>query len=102
MWTIQRAGDIAVMRAMGATRGFLMKDSLGQAIVILVVSIFLGVAVATAMGFGLEQSPMPYLMELWSVVSGAITLFIAGLIGALVAVFRVTRTDPLNALGENR
>ncbi|MEJ6020315.1 ABC transporter permease [Corynebacterium sp. H113] len=102
VWTIQRAGDIAVMRAMGATRGFLMKDSLGQAIVILVVSIFLGVAVATAMGFGLEQSPMPYLMELWPVVTGAITLFIAGLIGALVAVFRVTRTDPLNALGENR
>ena len=102
VWTIQRSGDIAVMRAMGATRGFLLRDSLGQAVVILVLSIAVGVGIALAMGAGLESSPMPYVTELGPVATGAALLFVFGLIGAAVAVFRVTRTDPLTALGENR
>ena len=102
VWTIQRAGDIAVMRAMGATKGFLLRDSLGQAVVILALSIGVGVALALALGAGLEASPMPYATELAPVLTGAALLFVFGLIGATVAVFRVTRTDPLTALGENR
>ena len=102
VWTIQRSGDIAVMRAMGATKGFLLRDSLGQAVVILALSIGVGVAIALALGAGLEASPMPYATELAPVAGGAALLFVFGLIGATVAVFRVTRTDPLTALGENR
>lgn len=102
VWTIQRSGDIAVMRAMGATKGFLLRDSLGQAVVILALSIGVGVALALALGAGLEASPMPYATELAPVLTGAALLFVFGLIGATVAVFRVTRTDPLTALGENR
>ena len=102
VWTIQRAGDIAVMRAMGATKGFLLRDSLGQAVVILALSIGIGVAIALALGAGLEALPMPYATELAPVATGAALLFVFGLIGATVAVFRVTRTDPLTALGENR
>lgn len=102
VWTIQRAGDIAVMRAMGATKGFLLKDSLGQAVVILVISIGIGVAIALGLGAFLENSAMPYTTELNRVALGAFLLFIFGLLGAAVAVFRVTRTDPLSALGENR
>ena len=102
VWTIQRAGDIAVMRAMGATRAFLLRDSLGQAVVILALSIAVGVALAVGLGLWLESTPMPYVTEAGSVLAGAALLFIAGLVGALIAVFRVTRTDPLTALGENR
>ncbi|WP_295629146.1 ABC transporter permease [uncultured Corynebacterium sp.] len=102
VWTIQRAGDIAVMRAMGATKGFLLRDSLAQAVVILALSIAVGVGLAMALGAFLESSPMPYVTELGPVLGGAALLFVFGLIGAAVAVFRVTRTDPLTALGENR
>src|SRR5690606_26583051 len=35
VWTIQRRHEIAVMRAMGATRRFLLTDSLGQAALLL-------------------------------------------------------------------
>lgn len=102
VWTIQRSGDIAIMRAMGATRGFLLRDSLGQAVVILALSIAVGVALAVGLGLWLESSPMPYVTEFGRIFAGAGMLFVSGLIGALVAVFRVTRTDPLTALGENR
>src|SRR5699024_716205 len=42
VWTIQRAGNIATLRAMGATKGFLLRDSLGQAVSILALSIVAG------------------------------------------------------------
>lgn len=102
VWTIQRAGDIATLRAMGATKGFLLRDSLGQAVVILAASIVVGALIAVGLGSLLEKTAMPYATELGSVISGGVILFIAGLIGALIAVIRVTRTNPLAALGENR
>lgn len=102
VWTIQRAGSIATLRAMGATKGFLLRDSLGQAVVILAASILIGVTLAVGLGSLLETTAMPYATEFGPVVSGGVILFIAGLLGALVAVMRVTRTNPLAALGENR
>ena len=102
VWTIQRAGSIATLRAMGATKGFLLRDSLGQAVVILAVSILSGALIAVGLGSLLEQTAMPYATEFSSVLGGSAILFVSGLIGALVAVYRVTRTNPLQALGENR
>lgn len=102
VWTIQRAGSIATLRAMGATRGFLLRDSLGQAVVVLAVSILVGLLIAVGLGSLLESTAMPYATELGPVLGGGALLFVSGLIGALVAVVRVTRTDPLEALGENR
>ncbi len=102
VWTIQRSGDIAVMRAMGATKGYLLRDSLGQAVIILALSIATGVVLAVGLGLWLESTAMPYSTEVGPILGGAALLFAAGLLGALIAVFRVTRTDPLTALGENR
>ncbi|MDO4916233.1 MAG: ABC transporter permease [Rothia sp. (in: high G+C Gram-positive bacteria)] len=102
VWTIQRAGNIATLRAMGATKGFLLRDSLGQAIVILATSILIGLLIAVGLGRLLETTAMPYATELGSVLGGWAILFVSGLIGALAAVIRVTRTNPLAALGENR
>lgn len=45
---------------------------------------------------------MPFSTEWGSVLGGTVMLFVSGLIGAFIAVYRVTRTDPLSALGENR
>ncbi|AIJ33222.1 ABC transporter permease [Corynebacterium imitans] len=102
VWTIQRAGSIATLRAMGATKGFLLRDSIGQAVTILAISIVTGALIAVGLGSLLEQTAMPYATEFGSVIGGSVILFVAGLIGALVAVYRVTRTNPLAALGENR
>ncbi|HEY4599300.1 FtsX-like permease family protein [Corynebacterium sp.] len=102
VWTIQRAGNIATLRAMGATKGFLLRDSLGQAVSILALSIVAGALIAVGLGSLLERTAMPYATEFGSVIGGSLILFFAGLIGAVVAVYRVTRTNPLAALGENR
>ena len=90
VWTIQRAGSIATLRAMGATKGFLLRDSIGQAVTILAISIVAGALIAVGLGSLLEQTAMPYATEFGSVIGGSLILFVAGLIGALVAVYRVT------------
>ena len=102
VWTIQRAGNIATLRAMGATKSFLLRDSLGQAVVILLVSILAGALIAVGLGSLLEKTAMPYSTEFGAVINGGLILFVAGLLGAFIAVVRVTRTNPLAALGENR
>ena len=45
---------------------------------------------------------MPFALESGPVVNGAVLLAVLGLVGAAVAIVRVTRVNPLTALGENR
>ncbi len=54
VWTIQRAGDVAVLRALGASTRYLLRDAIGQAGVVLGVGV--GVGTALAAGAGLLAS----------------------------------------------
>lgn len=102
IWTVQRSRELAVLRAMGASTGFLLRDGLAQATVVLLASVTVGVLLGLGLGSGLEGSGMPFALETGPVASGAAILVLLGLLGAAVAVVRVTRVDPLTALGENR
>src|SRR5690606_10290709 len=50
VWTIQRSHDIAVLRAMGASSRYLVRDSLTQAAILLVGCTAIGVAAGIGMG----------------------------------------------------
>jgi len=102
VWTIQRRHEIAVMRAMGARRRFLLADSLGQAAVLLLGSIAVGFGLGIAAGAGLSASPMPFALQAADLVLAGALLFVLGMAGAAVAVARVTSVDPLTALGGQR
>ena len=102
IWTVQRGRELAVMRAMGASTGFLLRDGLLQALVVLLGSIAVGVLLGVGLGSGLEGGGMPFALESSPIVNGAVLLAVLGLIGAAVAIVRVTRVNPLTALGENR
>ncbi|SNV07459.1 ABC transporter permease [Rhodococcus rhodochrous] len=102
IWTVQRSREIAVLRAMGASTGFLLRDSLLQAVIVLVGSVAVGVLIGLGLGSGLEGSGMPFVLETGPIVQGAVLLVVLGLVGAALAVARIVRVDPLAALGENR
>ena len=102
VWVIQRRHEIAVMRAMGARRRFLLADSLGQAAVLLLASIGVGFALGIAAGAGLGASPMPFALQAPDLVLAGVLLFVLGMAGAAVAVARITSVDPLTALGGQR
>lgn len=101
VWTMQRAGDIAVLKALGATTGSLVRDSLGQALIVLVAGI--GVGLAAMIGLGtLAGQALPFIVSPLTTLAPAVVMAVLGLAGAAFALRSVTKADPLTALGSNR
>lgn len=100
--TIQRRQEIAVLRAMGADTGWLLRDSLVQSLILLVLSAGTGIAIGLAGGALIASTPMPFALEAGPIAGATALLLTLGLAGAAVAVLRITRVDPLNALGGSR
>ncbi|MBM7387287.1 putative ABC transport system permease protein [Clavibacter michiganensis] len=101
VWTMQRAGDIAVLKALGASDASLVRDALGQALVVLVLGIGVGMAAVVGLG-ALAGGALPFLLSPLTTVLPAAAMAVLGLAGAAVALRTVTRADPLTALGSNR
>ncbi|SDU85309.1 putative ABC transport system permease protein [Gordonia westfalica] len=102
VWTIQRRQEIAVMRAMGASTGYLLRDSLMQSFILLLVSAGIGIGIGVGLGAAIGSTPMPFALETGAIAAAGGLLILFGMIGAAVAVLRITRVDPLTALGGNR
>ncbi len=101
VWTIQRSHDIAVLRAVGASSRYLLRDSLAQAVILLVGFTAVGVAAGVGLGM-LMPDAMPFALEAAPIAVASAATIILGLIGAAVAVIRISRIDPLDALGGRR
>ncbi|MFF3743778.1 FtsX-like permease family protein [Streptomyces kronopolitis] len=101
VWTIQRSGEVAVLKALGASTGLLLRDALGQALVLLLLGTGLGSAVVAAVGAGLG-SAVPFVLAPSTVLVPALIMTALGAAGAALAVRRITSVDPLTALGSAR
>ncbi len=101
VWTIQRSGDIAVLEALGASTGRLVRDALGQALVVLTAGTALGTALAAAAGAALSGS-VPFALTPATLLIPAAVMIVLGSLGAAIAVRRITSVDPLTALGSAR
>ena len=101
VWTMQRKGDVAVLKALGAGTGSLIRDALGQALIVLVLGIGAGLAVVAAVG-SLAGTALPFLLSpITTLLPGAIMVAL-GLAGAAFALRSITSADPLTALGSTR
>lgn len=99
VWTIQRTGDLAVMRALGARRRTLVCDVLVQGLVLLVLGGGVGALAATALGWWvLSTDAVPWALTPMTTVVPWLLLVAAGLVGASLAVRRVLTIDPAMAL----
>ena len=101
VWTMQRAGDLAVVRAIGASRGYLLRDALGQALAVLVAGAAVGGTVAAGLG-ALAARAVPFVLDARTVGVPVASMIAVGLLGAAVCVRRTTTVDPLTALGAAR
>lgn len=104
VWTVQRHGDIAVLKAVGASTGYLQKDALGQALLLLLAGTALGGTVATALGALLTTlgAGIPFQLTVSTVLTPVAAMVALGLAGAAVSLRSITRVDPLTALGSAR
>ncbi|MCZ2524615.1 ABC transporter permease [Streptomyces sp. HB2AG] len=101
VWTIQRSGDVAVLKALGASTGHLLRDALGQALVLLAAGTAAGTAIAAALGAAVGGS-VPFVLDAETVAVPALVMTALGTAGAALSVRRITSVDPLTALGSAR
>lgn len=101
VWTIQRQHELAVLRALGAPGQYLLRDSLTQASILLVTFTAVGVGVGVAFGAAMPAG-MPFALEVTPILTSSLLTIALGLFGAAVAILRITRIDPLTALGGQR
>ncbi|MEU6658257.1 ABC transporter permease [Streptomyces sp. NPDC046821] len=101
VWTIQRSGDIAVLKALGSSTPYLLKDALGQAVVMLVGGTALGTGIAALIGAFVPDS-VPFVMEPLTTLGPAVVMTVLGVAGAALSIRRITAVDPLTALGSAR
>ncbi|MDI3385184.1 ABC transporter permease [Streptomyces sp. B-S-A8] len=102
VWTIQRSADVAVLKALGASTAGLLKDALGQALVLLTGGTLLGTGIAAGLGALLAGSAVPFLLTPATVLVPAAVMILLGALGAGLSIRRITSVDPLTALGSAR
>src|SRR5699024_7805597 len=90
VWTIQRTRDLAVLRALGASTGYLLKDSLSQAAVILAIGVGAGAGLGAGLG-AFAAAAVPVSLSVLTVVGPAVGIWALGVLGSAIAVRRVSK-----------
>lgn len=102
VWTVQRKPDIAVLKAVGASSAYLVRDALAQALLMLLAGALTGAALGFAGGAALGAGGLPFTLGAATVAIPVLVMVLLGLAGAALAVRRITSVDPLTALGAGR
>lgn len=101
VWTIQRTGDIAILKALGASNVALLRDALGQAVVVLAIGVGVGLALTVILGRVAAQAVPFVISPATTLLPGALLMGL-GVIGAAFALRIILKSDPLTAIGSTR
>ncbi|PFG38469.1 putative ABC transport system permease protein [Georgenia soli] len=97
VWTINRSADVAVLKALGASTRYLLRDAVAQALVVLVVGAGVGAGAASAAALALADV-VPVVVSPSTVLVPTVVLVCLGLAGAALALRRLAAVDPHAAL----
>ena len=100
VWTVQRTRQIGLLKALGASSGYVIRDALGQLTIVLVAAVGLGVIVALGLG-SLVGEGVPFSLRPAPIAASTAALIVLGLAGSLVALRRIGAVDPIVALGSD-
>lgn len=101
VWTVQRTRQIGLLKALGASNGYVLRDAMGQLAVVLLAATALGAAVAVGLGMVVGDT-VPFRLEAGPVAASSLVLVALGLLGSLVAIRRITQVEPIIALGSDQ
>ncbi|MGW4349345.1 FtsX-like permease family protein [Streptomyces sp. NPDC004690] len=101
VWTVQRQPELALLRALGASRRRLVGHTLGQAAVVVGGGTVLGAALAAGLGL-LVGSEVPFSLPGAALAATMGTVVLVGLAGTAVTLRKVTTVDPMTMLGAGR
>jgi putative ABC transport system permease protein len=106
----ERRRELGVLRALGATRGFVFRSILAEAVILAVDGGAVGIALATLATYLFRDLLvrslgipflLPSLPSLVTLVGGGLILALSGVtLAALIPAFKVSRQDPALAMRE--
>ncbi len=102
VWTIQRTKEIGLVKALGASNVYLLRDALGQVLCLLLVAVVIGSALGYWLGLSFEDSALSFMLEPNTVISNSLLIIVAGLIGCALSIRLITRVEPIIALGREQ
>jgi putative ABC transport system permease protein len=97
--TVQRTRQIGLLKAMGATNGYIVRDSVGQMTVLVAAATAVGVGIGVGVISLLDGGDAPVELSPASIATVAVLLVVSGVVGSLAAVRRITQVEPAIALG---
>jgi putative ABC transport system permease protein len=95
----ERTREIGILKALGASRGFIVGEIVKEAVLISVVGVAAGFALSFAAGFLIQRAyalPFEYSWT-WGLTAALIGL-LGGALGALYPAVRAANLDPVSAL----
>jgi putative ABC transport system permease protein len=95
---IQRTAQIGLLKALGASSWYVMRDGLGQMTIVVSLATAIGALVGASIDWLLQGGSAPVLLSVSGVVRTAALLIIMGIIGSLVPFRRITGIQPSIAL----
>ncbi|MEV8623932.1 ABC transporter permease [Streptomyces sp. NPDC051079] len=101
VWTVQRTPELALLRAMGASRRRLLGHTLAQAAVVVAAGTAAGAALASTVGL-LVGGQVPFSLPASTLATTMAAVALVGLAGSALTLRRVTTVDPMTMLGAAR
>jgi len=95
----ERTREIGILKAMGASRAYIISEIEREALLISFLGLLVGFALAALAGFGIQKTTsLIFEFSLhWALVAAAIGL-LGGALGAFYPAARAANLDPVNAL----
>ena len=98
VWTMQRTRDLAILKAIGASNKYLLKDALGQSAILLLIGVVVGGLAALGVGLGMA-GVAPFTLSPTVIGLPPLMVWALGMAGALLATRSITKVNPQSALG---
>jgi putative ABC transport system permease protein len=99
VWTIQRTKEIGLVKALGASNAYLLRDALGQVVILMLLATAVGTGAAVWLGQRFIESGNPFVLDPLTLLWSSGLLIFAGTVGSALSVRLITRVDPIIALG---
>lgn len=96
--TLQKSNQFGILKAIGASNRFLAKAIVSQVFLLSLVSIVVGILLTYGTALILPDA-MPFSLDTRLVVLYAILLLIISILSSLISVRKITKIDPLQAIG---